>query len=106
MDIIMKRYGYLIFGLILACLAMEPALAGNKFEIIGGGVTGSDASKLAFVQTFLYVASGVFLLLAVLAVISPTRKNASFLTFTLWKESAAIFMVLCLLSLGLALFAL
>ncbi|MES9965073.1 MAG: hypothetical protein ABW116_16220 [Candidatus Sedimenticola sp. 20ELBAFRAG] len=101
----MNKFGYLVVALILGCLAVEPALAGNKFEIIGGGVTGSNQAKREFVQMFLYVTGGVFLLMALLAVTSPTRKNASFLTFTLWKQSAAIFLVLSLASLGIALFA-
>lgn len=102
----MKKFGYLVLGAIAACLFVaEPSLAANKFEIIGGGVVGSSASKKEFAQTFLYVAGGVFLLLAILAVTSPTRKHASYLTFTLWKQSAVIFMVLCLVSVGIAFFA-
>jgi hypothetical protein len=87
----------LLLGAVL--LPGEAVLAGNKFEIIGGGVTGSGQAKQAFIETALYVAAGVALLMAVLAVVVPHR-NPLFLNYANWRQSAILFVVVGLLLLG------
>ena len=66
----------------------EPALA-NKFETIGGGISGSAGLKLEWLQTFLFIIAGMGALGALLAVVYP-RKNALFLNYTNWKKSAIV----------------
>jgi hypothetical protein len=87
--------------LLLAALILpgEGVFAGNKFEIIGGGVTGSGQAKQAFIETGLYIAAGVALLMAVLAVVVPHR-NPLFLNYANWRQSAMFFAVMSLLLLG------
>ena len=62
--------------------------AGNKFEIIGGGVSGSGDAKLVFMEAVLYGAAGVSFLIAALAAFVP-RRNALFLNYANWRQSAA-----------------
>ncbi len=77
-------------------LFLDPALAENKFEIIGGGVSGSTQLKKEHIQVILYVVSGILLLFAVLAVALP-RRNPLMLNFANWKQSASVLLVLCIL---------
>ena len=81
-------------GLLLAWLALylEPALA-NKFETIGGGFSGSSGFKREWLQMFFIVIGGLSLLGAVLAVVVP-HKNALYLNFNNWKQSAIIMLVI------------
>ena len=89
---------YLAFvtGLLLACV--DPACAGNKFEIIGGGVSGSSSIKRAHVELVLYGVGGVFLLSALLAVAIPHR-NPLLLNYATWRQSAALFLTFGVLAL-------
>lgn len=93
-----RAFDAIIVMLVLSLVAVEPALA-NKFETISGGVSGSFRIKREWLQGFLAVAGGVFLLLAVLAVIVP-HNNPLLVNFRTWKQSAAIALVLGLLCLG------
>jgi hypothetical protein len=87
------------FNLRLQCLLavalvllLEPALA-NKFETIGGGLSGSSGFKREWLQKFFLVVGGASLLGALLAVLVPHR-NALFLNYNNWKQSAVMFSVL------------
>ena len=91
------------FGLLLGVLAMfcfEPALA-NKFETIGGGVSGSSGIKREWLQKFFLVVGGISLLSAVLAVVVP-HGNALFLNFANWKQSAVVLSILSAACFGAA----
>ena len=81
----------LLFGM-LALLFLEPALA-NKFETIGGGVSGSSGIKRDWLQSFFLVVGGLCLLSALLAVVVP-HNNALYLNFENWKRSAIILSIL------------
>ena len=85
-------------GLLLLC---EPALA-NKFETIGGGVSGSRQLKLDWLAGFLYAVGGLSLLGTVLAVLMR-NSNTLFLNVRNWKASASVLAVITVLSLGGAL---
>jgi hypothetical protein len=77
--------------------------AGNKFETIGGGVSGSTALKLAHLQP-VSLAFGVFFLIAALLSLSSIgHKNALSPNHSLWKQSAAILFGLSLVSFAAAL---
>lgn len=83
------HYGAALCVLIL--LYLEPALA-NKFETIGGGISGSSGIKREWLQKFFLVGGGLSLLGSVLAVITP-HTNAAFLNFSNWKQSAIVLLV-------------
>jgi hypothetical protein len=84
-----------MFRALSACLLLglfvEPVLA-NKFETISGGVSGSLNIKREWLQAFFLVTGGISLLAAILAVVVPHR-NALFLNYANWKQSAIILLV-------------
>jgi hypothetical protein len=92
----LRLYLALFTGLLLACI--EPACAGNKFEIIGGGVSGSSSIKRAHIELLLYGVGGVFLLSALLAVAIPHR-NPLLLNYANWRQSAVLFVIIGVLAL-------
>lgn len=69
----------------------EPAIA-NKFETIGGGVSGSSQLKLEWLQGFLFVVGGISLTSSVLAVLVP-HDNPLYLNYGNWKKSAIVFAI-------------
>lgn len=90
-------------GLILCLLAavfIEPALA-NKFETIGGGVSGSSGIKREWLQKFFLVIGGMSLLSAILALVVP-HDNALYLNFSNWKRSFVILLILAAVFFGIA----
>jgi len=85
---------------ILALLCVEPALA-NKFETIGGGVSGSSGIKRDWLQKFFLVVGGMSLLSAILALVVP-HDNALFLNYGNWKRSFIILLILSVVFFGIA----
>lgn len=77
---------------IALVVAVEPVLA-NKFETIGGGVSGSIQFKRDWLAKFFAIAGGVSLLSAILAVVVP-HKNALFLNHANWKRSAVVLLII------------
>lgn len=69
-------------------LWLEPCLA-NRFETIGGGLSGSNTLKLEWLRNFSLIAGSLCLLGALLAVAVP-RRNALLLNYSNWKSSAAV----------------
>lgn len=90
----MLRFVLLILA-TLCMLGMEPAFA-NKFETIGGGISGSSGMKREWLRGFFIVAGGISALGAVLAVVVPHR-NPLYLNFNNWKTSAAIMSIIAVL---------
>ena len=80
---------------------VEPALA-NKFETIGGGVSGSTGLKLEWLQSFLFIVAGMGALGALLAVIYP-HNNALYLNYANWKKSAIVMGVIAAIALVIGL---
>jgi hypothetical protein len=87
-----KQAGLVWLLVVFLALLIEPALA-NKFETIGGGVSGSSGIKREWLQKFFLVIGGASLLGAVLAVVVPHR-NALYLNYNNWKQSAIMLSVL------------
>jgi hypothetical protein len=82
----------LLFSLLpLLLLWLEPSMA-NRFETIGGGLSGSDTLKLEWLRSFSLIAGSLCLLGALLAVVVP-RRNALLLNYSNWKSSAAVLAV-------------
>ena len=75
---------------LLMLFAAEPALA-NKFETIGGGLSGSSGIKREWLQGFFMVVAGLCLFGAILTVVVP-HKNALYLNSTSWKASFGVLM--------------
>ena len=93
----------IVLGLTSALLCLvEPAFAGNKFETIGGGVSGSNRLKSEHVRLILYVVSGIFLFGSILTVVLP-HNNPLFLNYSQWKQSAAIMFIISVAALVTAL---
>ncbi len=88
----MKQAGLVWLLVVFLALLIEPALA-NKFETIGGGVSGSSGIKREWLQKFFLVIGGASLLGAVLAVVVPHR-NALYLNYNNWKQSAIMLSIL------------
>lgn len=68
-------------------LAVPEAGFANKFETIGGGVSGSTAIKREWLQVMFFVAAGFCALGAVLVVVMP-HNNPLFLNYRNWKTSS------------------
>lgn len=85
MNHLYRYWPLLLFPILVLA---EPVLA-NKFETIGGGVTGSFRMKKQFVQSALLYGGVGFLVAAVMAVVVP-HTNASFLNYANWKTSAIV----------------
>ncbi|MGB5569143.1 MAG: hypothetical protein WBM81_07545 [Sedimenticolaceae bacterium] len=83
------RFGMALCVLLL--LYLEPALA-NKFETNGGAVSGSSGIKREWLQKFLFVGGGLSLLGSILAAVLPHR-NAAYLNYGNWKQSAIVLLV-------------
>lgn len=88
----------LILGIALALA--EPASA-NKFETIGGGVSGSVEIKREWLQAFFLTLGGLSLLGSVLSLVLP-HGNALLMNFRNWKQSAAVLAVFAVAFFGLA----
>jgi hypothetical protein len=88
----MKQLGSAWLLVVFLALLTEPALA-NKFETIGGGVSGSSGIKREWLQKFFLVVGGASLLGALLAVVVPHR-NALYLNYNNWKQSAIMLSIL------------
>ena len=83
---------FLVLITSVALLIGDQAIA-NKFETIGGGVSGSSAIKREWLQMTLAVAGGISLFSALLAIVLPHR-NAAFLNYSNWKQSAIVLSIL------------
>jgi cell shape-determining protein MreD len=94
-----KRIARALPALVLLVLAASPVLAGNKFEIIGGGIAGSSSVKREHLQLLLYAVGGLSLLLSLMTLLVP-HNNALFLNFANWKQSAAVFLIVGVLAVG------
>ncbi len=70
----MSRYTtILIITILLVLVAIDPALAGNKFTRIGGGVSGSDAEKLEVLKGVGGIFGGFLILLGVVSFLTRGR---------------------------------
>ncbi len=86
----------ILFGIL--AMSDISLLAGNKFETIGGGVSGSTPIKLESMRP-IAMGFGVFLLAGGLLSLLPMgHKNALTLNYTNWKVSAAVFFIFSFLS--------
>ncbi len=59
--------------LILALIAVDPALAGNKFTKIGGGVAGSDAEKFRILKIIGGIFGGFLILMGIISFLTKGR---------------------------------
>jgi len=88
----LPKISSLILLVSLALLVSEPALA-NKFETIGGGVSGTSGIKREWLQMALAVAGGISLFGAALVTLLP-HNNAAYLNYSNWKQSAIVLSIL------------
>jgi len=58
---------YILLALIIFVAVYDPALAGNKFTRIGGGVSGSSNEKIEFLKSLRGIFGGFLVLLGVLS---------------------------------------
>jgi hypothetical protein len=58
---------FLILALVIIVAVNDPALAGNKFTKIGGGVAGSSSDKIAFLKSLRGIFGGFLVLLGIIA---------------------------------------
>jgi len=57
---------------LLLCIGLEPVLA-NKFETIGGGVSGLSREKVQILKQISFYSGGFLLFLSVLALLARNR---------------------------------
>jgi hypothetical protein len=70
----MPRYITILFvAALLVLFAVDPALAGNKFTKIGGGVSGSNLEKLRILKAIGGVFGGFLILLGIISFITRGR---------------------------------
>ncbi len=58
---------YLLFAVLISVAVFDPALAGNKFTKIGGGVSGSSGDKIELLKSMRGILGGFMVLLGVIA---------------------------------------
>ena len=97
-----SRVVILVLFCTLIWVFFEPALA-NKFETIGGGVSGSSKMKVEYLKVIALVVGGIFLLASVLAVVTHNQ-NAHTLNYTTWRSSAIVLFLLSLVSFAAGVF--
>lgn len=64
---------YVLLALIIFIAICDPALAGNKFTRIGGGVSGSSSDKIEFLKSLRGIFGGFLVLLGVLSFATRSR---------------------------------
>jgi hypothetical protein len=57
----------LLFAIFISIALFDPALAGNKFTKIGGGVSGSSSDKIELLKSMRGIFGGFLILLGVIA---------------------------------------
>lgn len=87
-----RSIGNLARSLFLMFLYAGPLLA-NKFETIGGGVSGSTRVKVEYLQIIAYATGAIFLIAGILAIVLK-NKNSQTLNYTMWKPSAVVFFLM------------
>jgi uncharacterized membrane protein YidH (DUF202 family) len=95
-----QQFTFLAWLLFILALFSEPLLA-NKFETIGGGVSGSTKVKIEYLQIMAYVVGGVFMIAGVLSIVLHNQ-NAQTLNYTMWKTSSTLFFILSVCSFAAA----
>lgn len=58
---------FLLFAIFILIAVFDPALAGNKFTKIGGGVSGSSGEKIELLKSMRGIFGGFLVLLGVIA---------------------------------------
>ncbi len=102
----MNRTSLITLALLLIVAAIEPALA-NKFETIGGGVSGMDKEKIELLQTISLYAGGFFFFLAITVALTRNRFEG-FVGYSSRKDQgialkgAATLMVVAFIFVGLS----
>lgn len=96
---------WILIPLGIGLLVIEPSLAGNKFETISSGVTGSFKVKREYVEIILYCFSAFTLLAAILSIVLP-HDNPLFLNCVTWKQSAILWAVTSAIFASVAVFVL
>lgn len=69
----LRSKALLILILTTIVICIDPALAGNKFTTIGGGVAGSDAEKLQTLKVIGAIFGGFLVLLGLLSFMTRSR---------------------------------
>jgi len=70
----MSRFITILFlATLLILFAVDPALAGNKFTKIGGGVSGSNLEKFRILKAIGGIFGGFLILLGIIAFITRSR---------------------------------
>lgn len=58
---------FLLFTILISIAIFDPALAGNKFTKIGGGVSGSSSDKIELLKSMRGIFGGFLILLGIIA---------------------------------------
>jgi hypothetical protein len=70
----MRRVASVLFLALLIFIAVsDPALAGNKFTKIGGGVSGSSGDKIELLKSMRGIFGGFLVLLGIIAFATRSR---------------------------------
>jgi nitrate reductase gamma subunit len=101
----LKPFLFLIAAGVLLALT-DPALAGNKFVTIGGGVSGISREKVALLKTISGYAGGIIIFISVAALLTRQRYEGTVLMANKKKSlDASVIVPLVLSVVGLGLIA-
>ncbi len=92
----------ILFGIL--AMSDISLLAGNKFETIGGGVSGSTPIKLESLRPIAIGFGAFFLACGLLSLLPMGHKNALTMNYSNWKVSAGAFLILSFLSFAFVVF--
>lgn len=97
----MRRLVILIItSVILSLFLLEPAIAGNKFETISGGVSGFDDKKIAQLKSLVPYAGGFLVFLGAITILTRNHFEGMVLVNKRSRISSSVIIGLLLMLLG------
>ncbi len=91
----------LLFALVLITGMIDPAVAGNKLNTIGGGVSGVSREKIAMLKDISGYAGGLLIVISMASLLTRRRYEGSAMIASKKRWEASIIVPLILITIGL-----